>query len=317
MNAVAASGPPAIVQPAGVNQREKLVFLMKIGNIASYLMETITKPFLKWAGAKTQLVKILRPLLPAGDGRFIEPFVGSGVVFLNTHYPSNLLSDSNADIIGLYSILKDDRQQFIECCHRLFTADNNSERKYYEFREEFNACKDKERRASLFVYLNRHCYNGLCRYNKKGAFNTPFGRYGRVYFPTAEMRAFADKLKSAELLTSDFRAALSKAGAGDVVYCDPPYVPLSATASFTNYASGGFSETDHKELYRFALEASERGAVVVLSNHDTPFTRGLYRGATQVVARMVSRTISCDGQNRNKAKELIAVFGEARGSKLL
>src|SRR5262249_42476911 len=154
--------------------------------------------------------------------------------------------------------------------------------------------------ASLFVYLNRHCFNGLCRYNKKGAFNTPFGRYDKVYFPASEMAAFAERLETAELRQMDFREALSGTKPGDVIYCDPPYVPLTPTASFTNYAAGGFSEKDQQDLQELAVEASERGAVVLLSNHDTPFTRELYRGATQLVPMMVSRTISCDGQNRNK-----------------
>jgi DNA adenine methylase len=276
-------------------------------------MESPKKPFLKWAGAKTQLVMKLRPLFPEGDYRFIEPFVGSGVVFLNTLYRSSLLSDSNQDIISLYSVLKRKPQKFIQRCKELFISENNSEKQFYKLRDEFNACDDVERRASLFLYLNRHCFNGLCRYNKKGKFNTPFGRYDRVYFPEDAMAAFAEKLKTAQLQRNDFRAVLLKATTGDVVYCDPPYVPLTATASFTNYAAGGFSEEDQKDLHKYASDAAERGAVVILSNHDTPFTRKLYRHA-RVIPVMVSRTISCDGQNRNKAKEIIAVFGESRSS---
>ncbi len=290
---------------------------MKLTRITSYVMEVTVRPFLKWAGAKTQLVKTLRRLLPPGDGRFIEPFVGSGVVFMNTQFRSSLLSDSNQDIISLYTVLKTKRQEFIDSCKRLFTSDNNSEEKYYELRDEFNGCKDRERRASLFVYLNRHCFNGLCRYNKKGEFNTPIGKYSSVYFPADEMLAFAEKLKTADLRRLDFRDALSRAGDADVVYCDPPYVPLTATASFTNYAAGGFGEKDHRDLYALAIDASSRGALVVVSNHDTPFTRNLYQGTTRLESMMVSRTISCDGQNRNKAKELIAVFGNPRHSELL
>jgi DNA adenine methylase len=290
---------------------------MKLGTIRSNLMAATAKPFLKWAGAKTQLIKTLRRFLPADqERRFIEPFVGSGVVFLNTHYRSSLLSDSNHDLVTLYSILKSKRSEFINRCQRLFTAENNSEEKYYELREEFNASPSGARRASLFVYLNRHCFNGLCRYNKKGAFNTPFGTYGRVYFPAEEMAAFAEKLQHAGLQELDFREALASAREGDVVYCDPPYVPLTPTASFTNYAAGGFSEKDQKDLHRLAVEASGRGAVVVLSNHDTAFTQKLYCDAAHIETLMVSRTISCDGQNRNKAKELIAVFGEVACSEL-
>ena len=289
---------------------------MNLGTMERYVMEATAKPFLKWAGSKTQLVKTLRQFLPLGDDRhYNEPFVGSGVVFLNMHYRSSLLSDSNHDLVSLYSVLKSKRCEFINRCHRLFTPENNSETKYYELREEFNAAPPGERRASLFVYLNRHCFNGLCRYNKKGAFNTPFGTYARVYFPDDEMVAFAEKLQHAELEQLDFRQALARAGDGDVVYCDPPYVPLTATASFTSYAAGGFSKKDQEDLHQLAVEASGRGAVVILSNHDTPFTRKLYHGA-KLEFRLVSRTISCDGQNRNKAKELIAVFGEGQCSEL-
>ena len=281
---------------------------MKFRNIASYLMEPPLRPFLKWAGAKTQLVKNLRSLFPQGDFRFIEPFVGSGAVFLNNPYSSSVLSDTNEDIINLYGALKASPAEFISRCKKLFAPKNNDSGRFYELRDEFNSCTDVERRASLFLYLNRYCFNGLCRYNTKGKFNTPFGRYKQPYFPEEEMQVFANKLVTAELLKCDFRAALSEAGRGDVVYCDPPYVPLTSTANFTNYAAAGFTKDDQKALRKLAFEASERGAVVILSNHDTPFTRDLYRGA-ELFPVLVSRTISCDGQNRNKAKEIIAVFG--------
>ena len=279
-------------------------------------MDAVAKPFLKWAGAKTQIIRTLRAMLPDGN-RLIEPFVGSGVVFLNTRYPQNLLSDSNQDLIGLYSVLKPAPRAFIEKCQALFTDENNAPDIYYGFRQEFNACRDEVRRAVLFVYLNRHCCNGLCRYNKKGAFNTPFGRYDRVYFPADEMLGFAERLQPAELRTLDFRTALASAGQGDVVYCDPPYVPLTPTASFTSYAAGGFSQQDQRDLHALALAASKRGATVVLSNHDTSFTRELYTDASRLEPLMVSRSISCNGQNRNKAKELLAVFGQSRSDWLL
>jgi DNA adenine methylase len=290
---------------------------MKLRNIQSFIMEPIVKPFLKWAGAKTPLIRTLRELFPDGEFRFIEPFVGSGVVFLNTRYRSSLLSDTNRDIISLYSVLKDQREKFIAVCKDLFAPENKAEERYYELRTEFNACAYGQRRAALFLYLNRHCFNGLCRYNQQGKFNTPFGKYSSVYFPAEEMLVFADKLATAQLEKADFRKPLGEAGEGDVVYCDPPYVPLSKSANFTNYAAGGFSQKDQKELYQLAIDASDRGAVVLLSNHDTDFTRDLYQRATRVVERKVSRTISCDGQNRTKAKELIAVFGKIRHSQLL
>jgi DNA adenine methylase len=295
---------------------EKLVNFMKLRNIAPNSMEVPLRPFLKWAGAKRQLIHKLGSLFPEGDYRFIEPFVGSGVVFLNTRYRSSLLSDSNKDIIDLYLVLKEKPEEFIRRCKKLFTPANNSEETFYELREEFNLCTDDvEHRAALFLYLNRHCFNGLCRYNQKGRFNTPFGRYEQVYFPETEMSAFARKLELANLRQADFRKVLSKAGSGDVVYCDPPYVPLTSTANFTSYAAGGFSAKDQEALTDLAVEASGRGAVVVVSNHDTPVTRKLYSQAT-LTEVMVSRTISCDGKNRNKAKEIIAVFNGSRSTQL-
>jgi DNA adenine methylase len=255
------------------------------------------------------VVPVLLPLLPAKARRFIEPFVGSGAVFLNTNYPINLLSDSNKDIIGLYRVLKRKGDEFIERCRRLFVPNNNDEARFYEFRREFNQCSDPERRAALFVYLNRHCFNGLCRYNQRGEFNTPFGRYTAPQLPEKAMHAFALKLRTADLATRDFREVLNDAGKGDVVYCDPPYAPLSATAYFTSYSAAGFGPQDQMDLAIACSEAASRGAVVLVSNHDTKFTRELYKGADKIVELLVSRTISCDGQNRSKAMELIARFG--------
>lgn len=265
-------------------------------------------PFLKWAGRKTRILHALKPLLPKTAKRFIEPFVGSGAVFLNTDYPEAVLADSNADLIHLYEVLRQDGEKYISQCKRLFVEETNQEEKFYKLREEFNECRDKNRRAALFVYLNRHCFNGLCRYNASGKFNVPFGRYEKPYFPATEMRRVAAKLATAYLLVQDFSKTLPLAKRGDVVYCDPPYVPLSATASFTAYATGGFGAKEQQTLADACSEAAGRGATVVISNHDTSFTRTIYNGADQIVSLMVPRMISCDGANRNKAKELIAVY---------
>jgi DNA adenine methylase len=265
-------------------------------------------PFLKWAGRKTSIIVSIKELLPLTAHRFIEPFIGSGAVFLNTDYPDNLLADSNADVINLYKILQADGETFIKRCRKIFIPENNKESRFYELRDEFNAAADLQRRAELFIYLNRHCYNGLCRYNKSGRFNTPFGRYSNPYFPANEMMEFAEKLSTAKLVAQDFRPTLAEATAGEVVYCDPPYVPLSASASFTTYAVGGFGPKDQAELAACCLGASRRGVMVLVSNHDTPETRELYKDAQQIVSLLVQRMISCNGAKRNKAEELIAVF---------
>jgi DNA adenine methylase len=268
------------------------------------------KPFLKWAGNKFTIMKRIRELLPEGR-RLIEPFAGSVAVFLGTEYTSALLVDSNPDLIGLYRILQEEGEEFIRYCSLLFTSPNNSAEAYYALRREFNHTSDKRRKAALFLYLNRHGYNGLCRYNASGGFNVPVGRYAKPYFPAEEMRGFHAKAKCAQFMVADFSEVMRQAAPGDVVYCDPPYVPLSATASFTGYHKGGFTEEKQNELASLAEALAARGVPVIISNHDTSFTSHAYRKAN-LTRFSVRRTISSNGKNRGKAAELLAFFEGAR-----
>jgi DNA adenine methylase len=265
------------------------------------------KPFLKWAGGKYRLVPEIRGLLPEAD-RLIEPFVGSAALFLGTNYRRALLTDVNPDLIAVYSQLKEGGAGFTAQCADLFGIAANKAEIYYMRRDEFNRCEDLARRAALFVYLNKHCYNGLCRYSQLGKFNVPFGRYARVSFPESEMLAFAEKAAVAELRCCTFADALAEAATGDVVYCDPPYVPLSATANFTAYDRGGFSMSEQERLADAAEVARRRGAVVLISNHDTAVTRRLYAGASQLVTVSVQRNISRDAATRGRVRELLALY---------
>ncbi|MCL6634063.1 MAG: Dam family site-specific DNA-(adenine-N6)-methyltransferase, partial [Alicyclobacillus herbarius] len=251
------------------------------------------KPFLKWAGGKHRIVERIRARLPQGK-RLIEPFVGSGAVFLNTDFEEYVLADINPDLIQVYATLKQHGQDFISYCKELFTDANNTPERYYELRSEFNETQDPWRKSALFVYLNRHGYNGLCRYNSSGGFNVPFGRYKRPYFPEQEMKFFSQKLQVATLQCADFRQVMEEAVVGDVIYCDPPYVPLSATSNFTDYAADGFTTRDQADLARLATQLGERGIPVLISNHATEFTTAAY-AAAEVEHFPVRRTISCDG----------------------
>jgi DNA adenine methylase len=264
------------------------------------------RPFLKWAGSKFRIIDRIRGSLPSGK-RLVEPFVGSGAVFLNTNYPRYLLADSNRDLIAVYQRLQQDGGAFIEECQALFTPQNNRERNYYKLRTEFNATDDLDRRAVLFVYLNRHGYNGLCRYNAGGGFNVPFGSFKRPYFPAREMELFHRKAQQAEFRHADYREVMRRPRAGDVYYCDPPYVPLSASASFTTYSAGGFGLEQQQHLADAARALSERGHPVLVSNHDTHFTRQVYTEA-DISDFPVQRFISCNAARRNKASELLALF---------
>ena len=254
-----------------------------------------------------RLTDRLNRILPSSR-RLVEPFVGSGAVFLNANYPQYLLNDLNADLINLYVELRQNKENLIRSTRTLFEPKFNDSTAYYELRTQFNESSDRFEKACLFVYLNKHCFNGLCRYNSQGGFNVPFGRYESPYFPESEMRYFSERSRLAEFSNVDFREILARAERGDVVYCDPPYVALSATANFTSYGSESFGQVEQVALAAGAIEASHRGVTVVLSNHNTDYTRELYRDADTIEYFDVQRHISCDGANRNKAAELVAVY---------
>ncbi len=265
------------------------------------------RPFLKWAGGKYRLVERIKAVLPPGK-RLIEPFVGSGAMFLNTDYPAYLLADTNADLINLYCRLQTEGEAFITYCRTFFRPETNEKEWFYELRIQFNQTSDQREKAALFVYLNKHCFNGLCRYNSKGQFNVPFGRYKQPYFPETEMRFFWQKAQQAEFIVSDFVATMESAQPGDVVYCDPPYVPLSDTANFTSYGELPFGEVEQRKLGQVAEKLAQRGVTVVISNHDTRLTQEIYSRANRKSSFPVQRFISCDGANRSKVDELLAIY---------
>ena len=268
------------------------------------------RPFLKWAGGKYRLVDKIKNVLPEGK-RLIEPFVGSGALFLNTNFDEYFLSDVNPDLINLYLHLQSEGEEFIEFCKCFFKPENNNQITFYDMRTVFNQTVDSRLKSALFIYLNRHCFNGLCRYNSKGGFNVPFGKYKNPRFPENEMRGFFIKSKIATFKVLDFSEAMELAVSGDVVYCDPPYVPLTITSNFTNYAVGGFGMNKQTELAELADQLQKKGIPVVISNHDTPFIRNAYNKGEIVDAFEVQRFISCDSKNRNKAAEVLAVFSNS------
>ena len=264
------------------------------------------KSFLKWAGGKYRLLDKILPTLPAGT-RLVEPFVGSGVVFLNTDYPHYLLNDVNSDLIALYKILIKQPKTFIEYARSFFTPKNNTATCYYQLRKQFNSSTDLLERAALFIYLNRHGYNGLCRYNLKGEFNVPFGQYKKPHFPEAQLLLFATRAKHAKFTQQPFEKTMLQARVGDVVYCDPPYVPLSTSANFTQYSMRKFTLQDQTYLAELALSLAEKDIPVIISNHNTAFTRQIYQTA-KFKKFTATRLISCHGASRQPAKELLAIF---------
>ena len=265
------------------------------------------RPFLKWAGNKYRIMNHIQQMLPEGD-RLVEPFAGSGAVFLNTDYDRYLLADNNPDLVSLYTLLRDQGDTFIEQCARLFRDATNKEDYYYRRREEFNKTRNAARKAALFIYLNRHGYNGLCRYNASGGFNVPFGRYKKPYFPADEMQLFHEKSQAAEFVHHDFSRVFELLKQGEVVYCDPPYVPLSTSSNFTSYSAGGFNLDQQQLLAELAGQTRTAGIPVLISNHNTRFTLKAYRSADNIKRLKVNRMISCNGKTRQPANELLALF---------
>lgn len=272
-------------------------------------MTNKNRAFLKWAGGKYGLCEVINKMLPKGDC-LIEPFVGAGSVFLNSNYKHYILNDINQDLINLYQVLQTKPDQFILDAAQLFTEQHNVADAYYEHRKTFNATTDSYQRSIMFLYLNRHGYNGLCRYNKSGGYNVPFGKYKRPYFPEKELHLFAEKAQQATFVCENYRNTFNRATDGDVIYCDPPYVPLSKTASFTSYAGNGFGLDEQADLANAAEEVvkAKHKVSVLLSNHDTIWTRKIYEHASKIKAINVARTISQKGNGRKKVGELLALY---------
>lgn len=264
------------------------------------------KPFLKWAGSKFRCLEHIQGILPPAQ-RLIEPFAGSGVVFLNANYSAYLLGEENIDLVNLFQQLKAEGKAFIEYCESFFNKDNNCSQKYYQLRAEFNQSKDQRERSALFLFLNRHGYNGLCRYNQNALYNVPFGRHEKPYFPRLELEFFYQKSQQAEFFRGDFRETFAKARSGDVIYCDPPYVPLSASANFSAYTQRKFTHVDQLALAQLARESAAKGIPVIISNHDTPLTRACYQ-SSKIISFEVRRLISCHSTQRHAVKELLALF---------
>jgi DNA adenine methylase len=262
--------------------------------------------FLKWAGGKRSIIQRIKAVLPDGK-RLVEPFCGSATVFLNTEYKDNLIADNNSDLINIFLHLQNEGSIFIDYCRQYFIAENNDAEKYYKFRTLFNETQDKKQRAALFLYMNKHGYNGLCRYNSRGGFNVPFGKHKKVTFPENNLDEFLAQAKYATFVKQDFETTLSNAGQGDVIYCDPPYVPLNASNSSFQYEKNGFSVEQQERLAQLAEKTAARGIPVLISNHFTDFTREIYNKA-HLSTFNVRRQISCKADQRKQASEVLALY---------
>lgn len=270
----------------------------------------MNKPFLKWAGNKYRIINHIIPLV--GDAKtFIEPFFGSGAIALNVFSDVFVLNDYNPILKNLHNFIVHD-EKFIDDCEDFFKEKNNKA-DYLNIRDLFNTSNDEREKAILFVYLNRHCFNGLTRYNSSGKFNVPFGKYNSPYFPKREMISYKNhfyNVKSLFFYSEDFTCPklYKNVNSETVVYFDPPYLPYKDNACFSEYTKNSFGYDDHLKLVDLSKDLHKMGAKVIISNHDTQQTRELYESSF-IYSFPVSRTISASTSSRNVVKELLAVWG--------
>ena len=260
-----------------------------------------TAPIIKWAGGKRQLLTHLLAAAPPHWQRYYEPFAGGAALFFALSRPGAYLGDANAEVIHLYRTLVDDTESLITA----LAGYANTPETYLSVRATDPTTLDPVHRAARFLYLNKTCFNGLYRENRRGQFNVPFGHYTHPNIVNAEgLRAARSLLQTATLAHASYTALDGLVQPDDWVYCDPPYVPVSHTARFTAYTAGGFSWIDQEELAATLRRWADHGVHVMTTNAEVPTLLALYPGfwCQRVPAR---RAINRDGSGRTGAHEVI------------
>ncbi len=295
------------------------------------------RPFLKWAGGKSQLLDIFDARLPKHIketkriARYVEPFVGGGAMFFflkeNYHVDESYLFDINADLIVCYKVLQNNHLELMYTLGKIsteFSQKTVEERKryYYQVRDLYNKqqksfnyevySKAWVERAGFMIFLNKTCYNGLFRLNQKGEFNVPYGRYKepKIYDPDTLKKANI-ALQNTEIFCADFEESEKFVIQNSFVYLDPPYRPLNSTSNFTNYSKDGFSDLDQKRLAEYFKRLDRKKAYLMLSNSDPKnedpdddFFETIYQGY-KIERVPAKRYINCNAQKRGPINELI------------
>lgn len=253
------------------------------------------RPFLRWAGGKTRLLKALRPHFPAGFATYYEPFVGGGAVFFDARQRATVgavLADLNPELVNCWLCARDEPSALLEALGAYQGMD--TEEQYYAIRNG-DQPRGAVERAAWFLYLNQTAWNGLWRVNKWGRFNVPWGARPFRGMTAEEMTALAEMLSDTDIREADFRDVLTEPSPGDFVYLDPPYLPVSDTSKFYLYTEKRFRRPDLAELAVLCQELTERGVHWVLSNRDTPDVRELFAGA-HIIPLTTRRSVAA--QNR-------------------
>jgi DNA adenine methylase len=270
------------------------------------------KPFVKWAGGKSRLLGELAQRVPTAMGTYAEPFAGGAALFFavasdvakgKRSFERAVLADRNEELVVCYRAVRDD----VEGVLRALGGYRYDRDIYYATRDQDTRGMATAERAARLIFLNRTCFNGLWRVNGSGKFNVPFGRYKNPRIVDEEgLRAASAFLHDVAIETVDFLEVTRALGPGDFVYLDPPYVPLSKTASFTAYSADGFRPADQARLAEELRSLRDRGVLAMLSNADTPETRKLYADFAVTVVH-APRAINSDATKRGQTPELLVV----------
>ncbi len=299
----------------------------KPGQPGNQSPSAFAKPFLRWAGGKRRLTGLLMESFPddydSGKNRFFEPFVGGGALAFATGDSSRVpfvpgknlyINDANPDLVIVYEVVRDQLKELIAELREM--SSDVSKKAYEEVRA--SDPKSKVKRAARFIYLNKTCFNGLWRVNSSGQFNVPWGQLKNplIYDPE-HLANCSIRLQNSTITNESFFKAVKSTRSGDVVYFDPPYIPLSTTASFSQYSKADFGLTDHEELAETIKMLTHKGVFVILSNSDTEDTRKIFKGTLTLRQISMNRSISAASGSRKPVNEVIGTnFPIKRGSLL-
>jgi DNA adenine methylase len=261
------------------------------------------RPFVKWAGGKRQLLKQYYPYLPPPTAydRYFEPFLGGGAMFFHLQPRQAILGDLNAELINSYQVVKQYPDALLQCLQK----HEASKQYFYTLRALDPKKLSPVESAARFIYLNKTCYNGLYRVNRRGNFNVPYGRLrSNKFFDSKVIRAASHTLQRAELLLTTFEQTLKSAGKRDFVYLDPPYMPTSSTSKFTHYTAKTFGEEEQICLAQEIYRLHSQGCLIMLSNSETPLIKELYKNF-EIITVTCPRPINSKVLRRNPVSELL------------
>ena len=270
----------------------------------------MAKPLLKWAGGKRQLLPHLLKLVPQDFNTYFEPFLGGGAVFFSLKEKGiagkAVLSDRNRRLYIFYKAVKENPEALVDSLHSIEFGNNSQD--YYKARDKYNSLHEGEDdvlQATLLMYLNRHCFNGLYRVNSRGEFNVPFGKYLNPRIPMeSHIMEISRALEDAVLLNEDFEEILTKAGDGDFVYLDPPYEPVSRTSKFTDYDPAGFDFEEQMRLAAAIRKLDNKGVKFILSNSSVDHIEELY-SEFNIQRAYARRSINSEPAGRGRIAELV------------